>query len=228
MNLTNASSIIAESHELFIYALQGRYMMGQQPGKTMTPRDIRSIELAASKSRDALQARVSDDVREMVETLAATVDPTVGEVLRGLGDNFLLNLNAILASNVETLVKNMKVGRSALGDMLTRGATGAIGQLVQSRATSIEFKVSDTAGRQWYATRLVSFMAREMAYRMKLAKQIADLPTDLASVFNPDHDEDGLVFSATGKTPGYPTFEELRQSVFHPNSTAEVSQHVAP
>ena len=230
MNLTNAASSIAEQHELFVNSLQGQYNMSQTPGQAMAPQMVRQVTGVANRQRDALQARVSSDLREMVEALATTVDASVSTVMRGHIDSFLIELNRILRTDVETVTRAMKVGRTGLGDMLTSGASGAIGALLQKRVMRLEFKAPDSAGRRWDATRLVLFLAREMSYRIKLTKQIADLPEgqDVAAVFNPDHDEDGMLFSVHGKTPGYPTFADLQQSVFHPNSTAEVSQHVAP
>lgn len=227
MNLTNAASYIAEQHELFCNSLQGRYGMAQQPGKASNPYDIRREQAWAQRSRDALQARVSSDCREMVEALALTVPAAAANAMRARIDSFLGELNRILAEDVETLIRTMKVGRTGMGNMLVNGVGGAMGQLLQRKVARLEFRAPDSAGRKWEATRLVLFLAREMAYRIKLTKQIADLPQDLATVFNPDHDEDGMVFSAHGDTPGYPTFAELQDSVFHPNSTAEVSQHVA-
>jgi hypothetical protein len=52
---------------------------------------------------------------------------------------------------------------------------------------------------------------------------------DLAQVMYDDegHKNNGLIFSMSGATPGYPSFDDIAETVFHYNATAKIGPYVS-
>lgn len=225
MNIGYFASAVTEEHELFLQALNGRYLQMLSPGKAPSPIDIIDLNTDIRKTRDALRARVSDKADELVSSLGIAAETPSEEVVLRLLSEFKRSFALVTLKNVADVVDAGRKGRDDLGRMFNRSMGAAMGELVMRKAQKIDFKVPDSAGRKWDATRYMSFIAREFVYRLKLAKQVSELLGDFAEVFYPDHDSDGMVFSVRGDHPGMPTYTELLPTVFHPNSKAEVRPH---
>lgn len=227
MDLNDLERQVTEEYDLFLTALNGRYLQALQPGHAPTPRDVVEFSAWAMKARDALRERMSNKAAELVTTLEEGAD--VGSVaqLRALLGEYQNELARITADNVRSVVIALRVGRDTLGQMFTKEMGAAMGQLLAAKIKRIEFKVADPAGRKWDSGRYLAFVVREFAYRLKLNKQLSDLGGGLAEVFYPDHEEDGMVFSVLGDYKSYPSFKDLEKTVFHPNSKAEVVRHAA-
>lgn len=227
MNIGNFASSVTEEHELFLRALNGRYLQALTPGRAPSPRDIIDLSAAVNKMREALRARVNDEADELVKALREGVEKPADEAMGRLLGDFKTSFAQITARNVADVVAVARKGRDDLGKMFNRSLGGGMGELMLKRAQKIDFKVPDSAGRKWDATRYMSFVTREFVYRLKLTKQVAGLVGDFGEVFYPDHDSDGMVFSVRGQHPGMPTYAELVTTVFHPNSKAEIVPHAS-
>lgn len=225
MEDTNFAAQVVDEHELFLLALNGRYLQLLQPGDKPTPRDVVEFATWAGKTRAALRERMSDKAAALVKALAPADDDGTSGRMSALAEAFDAEFARITATNVQTVMKALRAGRDDLGKLFTKSLGGAMGQLLVKKVQKIEFKVSDSAARNWDAGRFVSFVAREFVYRVQLLKQLAAVGDGLAEVFYPDHEEDGLVFSPKGTDPAHPSFADLEKKVFHPNSKAEVFPH---
>lgn len=225
MNMDNFASAVAEEHELFLQALNGRYLQVLTPGEAPSPMAIHGLIKGSARLRDALRERVSFEADELVSAHEKQVEKGAFEAMGRLRDVFKSDFAVIVAQNVNTLSRTAKVGRDDLGKMFTQSLRGAMGELMQKRMSKIDFKVPDDKGRNWDATRYVSFLAREFVYRVKLLRQLSDVKGDLGEVFYPDHESDGMVFAIRGEHPGIQTYKDIEKTVFHPNSKAEVTFH---
>lgn len=228
MEQTNFAAQVVDEHELFLLALNGRYLQLLQPGSKPTPRDVVDFSHWAHGARAALRARMSEKASALVTLLAPADEKVTTERMQALAEGFDADFAHITAANVQVVVNALRAGRDDLGKMFTRAVGGAMGQLLISKVQKIDFTVRDSAGRKWDSSRFMSFVAREFVYRVQLLKQLSAVGDGLAEVFYPDHEEDGLVFSPKGTDPAHPSFADLEKTVFHPNSKAEVVPHVAP
>lgn len=225
MNMDNFASAVAEEHELFLQALNGRYLQALTPGAAPTPMAIQGLVKGSARLRDALRERVSDEADALVSAQEKLVENAAFEAMGVLRDVFVSDFAVIVAQNVATLSRTARTGRDDFGKIFTQSLRGAMGELMLKKMQKIEFKVPDTAGRNWDATRYVNFLAREFIYRIKLLRQLSDVKGDLGEVFYPDHESDGMVFVIRGNHPGVPTYKDIEKKVFHPNSKAEVTAH---
>lgn len=224
MNESNFASAVAEEHELFLQALNGRYLQVLTPGEAPSPMAIHNLVKGSARLRDALRERVSFEADELVSAHEKQVESGAFEAMGRLRDAFKSDFAVIVAQNVVTLSRTARTGRDDFGKMFTQSLRGAMGELMQKKMSKIDFKVPDTKGRNWDATRYVSFLAREFVYRVKLLRQLSDAG-ELGEVFYPDHESDGMIFAIRGDHPGLPTYKDIEKTVFHPNSKAEVIAH---
>lgn len=225
MNLSNFASGVVEEHELFLQALNGRYLQMLTPGAAPSPRAIVELTKALGGMGGALTARMSGEADELVSALEKEVDQGSADAMGALLKKFKDDFAVIVAQNVNTAIRTAKVGRDDFGKIFKQSLGGAMGELMLKKMQKIDFKVPDPAGRNWDATRYLSFLAREFIYRLTLLKQLSDVKGDFGEVFYPDHENDGLVFVIRGNHSGVPTYKDIEKSVFHPNSKAEVIAH---
>jgi len=227
MEPTTFAAQVVDEHELFLLALNGRYLQLLQPGSKPTPRDVVDFTRWSHVARQALVARMSEKAAALVASLTPTADNVTSERMQALAEGFDADFARITAESVQTVISALRAGRDDLGKMFTKALGGAMGQLLSNRVQKITFFAHDSADRKWDASRLLSFAAREFVYRLQLLKQLSDVGDGLAEVFYPDHEEDGLVFSPKGNDKAHPSFADLEKTVFHPNSKAEVIPHAA-
>jgi hypothetical protein len=225
MNLSNFASAVAEEHELFLQALNGRYLQMLTPGAAPSPRAIIELTKVLGSMGGALTARMSDEADDLVSALGKDADQGAREAMGGLLTAFKADFAVIAAQNVNTAIRTAKTGRDDFGKIFTQSLGGAMGELMLKKMQKIDFKVPDKTARNWDATRYVSFLAREFIYRIKLLRQLSDVKDDLGEVFYPDHESDGMVFVIRGDHPGIQTYKDIEKTVFHPNSKAEVTFH---
>ena len=97
----------------------------------------------------------------------------------------------------------------------------------RNRVTDLRFEYVDRVGRKWSGARYVRTIVRHFAVTLSVVAALREIAvkSDLAQLKypEPDHEGDGLVFSISGATPGYPSYRELdEKGVFHPNVTVKV------
>lgn len=123
--------------------------------------------------------------------------------------------------------------RIALQVDLLQSSTGVnkVGALIKvkfGKVRELDFMQIDRTGRRRSSevyTRLAVRHCLLLIYVESYLIAIAKNGQDLARVVYPDG-KLGEVFSITGATPGYRAYDDLKNEVFHPNSTASVSADV--
>jgi hypothetical protein len=113
---------------------------------------------------------------------------------------------------------------------IAAGAT-AYGAVLMSRPNAtrvVRFEQVDRAGRKWGSSHYVHTTIRWgllLSYVESYLLALATRSVDVAMVqHDQGHNDDGMIFSINGATPGLRTFEQIRNDVFHPNSRALVTQ----
>lgn len=213
-----AASLTAE-YELFLFALAGRYQQIRAPGVAVTPMVVKQLQADAYRLGktfvDAANLRVTDYLQAFMNGGSEELTAALAQrrmVARAL-------IRGMVAENIHQITQLVKMGGMFV-DML-KTMEGGLGLLVQRQAGVIEFKNTDTAGRKWEAKKLMWVIVRDVGYQSWLDYQ-ADanlmVGNDLMEV-------DGTVFSLSG-AEGYPSFNDIRGKVFHPNSKKTMVPHV--
>lgn len=110
-------------------------------------------------------------------------------------------------------------------ELMRLSGKSKVGALIQSKfgaVRNLSFFQPDRLGRK---SSSADFVARLIQHSVVLAGvesklfYLSKLGRDLAVTTGSDKP---MVFSITGSTPGYPSYEEIRDSLFHPNSNLSV------
>lgn len=220
-------STVTLRYETFLSAITGLYFGSVAAGARMPPVEVRRAEL---KAYHWLDQDVMPSVESAIRSEVPTDDMPVefSERIQSRIDAFLLTFRRICLHNIDTVIRHAK-GMSGVAGAMT-SESGAIGVLLQKRASKIDFKVRDSANRLWASDAFVSLITKDLAYQCDIDVALAAIRSsgeELAVVAyaNPEHANNGLVFSIN-QTPGHPTLESIRPSIFHPNSTAMVRRYV--
>ena len=213
---------IADEYQLFLFALSGQYLALVAPGLETSPATIAQLQRRGVELRETFLQTANRSVTDFAHATSMDwEDPSI--------TRFLAELSDFTRQNIDSLVARMKGVKDSALDVMD-DMHGAMGLLLQKKLATPEFKVMTASGRSFDAAKLVRAQARDFAYQAELRSKLARFTqyTDLARVHyaDPAHAGHGLVFSITGKTAGYPTFDEIASKVFHYNATAGVTDHV--
>lgn len=122
----------------------------------------------------------------------------------------------------QALAENRK---TRLKGSLARTSSVYRGEILRD-ARAFRPKVPDQAGRMWNPANLIELELRHAVLLAKVECRLIELSLggeDVATVKHETRpDVNGLRFSITGATKDIPTYEDIKSSVFHPNSRAEV------
>lgn len=178
-----------------------------------------AVTALVTEALDAANAHLSSDKRVLLDTLVSgDID---GVTTRLIG----------IEMNDEAKVR--KVLRDIALQVYLRSARGRVSQMTaligarRGKVADLKFVQTDRAGRNWNSAILVRTMVRQVLLHIYVESFLygrVSVGADLAKVVypNPDHADNGLVFSISGATEGYPTYDEIKDRIFHPNSTASV------
>ena len=115
--------------------------------------------------------------------------------------------------------------RTRLKGSIARTSSAYRGEILRD-ARAFRPRVPDQAGRMWNPASLVELELRHAVLLAKVECRLIELSLggeDVATVKHETRpDVNGLRFSITGSTKDIPTYEDIKSSVFHPNSRAEV------
>jgi len=214
---------LKSEYELFLFALSGQYLSQVAPGAEVSPMHINAFERTALELRQTFLKTATRSIVEVVSGVSV-------DAVKALSDNFETELAQITRQNIDSLVtrlKGMKIqALDAVGEV-----HGAMGLLLQQKLATPEFTVTAVSGRTFKAAPFVKSQTRQFAYQTWLYAQMVALSWegDLAQVVydDPGHENNGLVFSMSGATPGYPSFDEIAGTIFHYNATAKIGPHVS-
>lgn len=212
---------LAADYEVFLFGLSGQYLALVAPGLEVSPMIVGQLEKGALRLRNTFLDSAKRTTQGYLDAVGVD-DPERAELL-------LDDLADFTAQNIHGLVQRMKGDKTSVLDLMDN-LHGAMGLLLQKKLAEPEFKVKTLSGREYDAAPLVRATARDFGYRNYLMAELVRLKlrSDLAEVVYPDsqHEGHGTVFSISGDTPGYPSFSDLYDEVFHYNATARVAEHV--
>lgn len=117
----------------------------------------------------------------------------------------------------------MNAGQSAFQTALMRARL--------SLPSGINFTIPDRAGKLWASITYVRTVSRDFIQKSYIEGSLLAISAgghDLAKVVTQDaeHPNTDMVFSITGLTSGYPTYMDIRETVYQPNSNSVVTAHV--
>ena len=205
-----ARSFKAE-YELFALALTGLYYQRTVSSATAPVHELQSKALVM---RDSFLKSAGRAISSYEQSIA------IGESLKD-NTTFFSVLSNVTLQNVAQIVS---LARAATLNGFS-GMSGGMGELVNKRFTSPEL-TARVGQKSYQAANHIYTNARHFAYIEALKSKIVEISisSDLARILypNPEHANNGLVFSISGNTAGYPSMDSISGSVFHYNSTAWV------
>lgn len=212
------SSKIKQQYEQYLFALIGRYLALVQAGVEVTPSAVSNFKKAAAMSRETL-----------ISTLSQSIDDYGQKYTSKDGKSLKEDIARISLENINTLVLQMKGSQQMMLESI-KSAEGAMGQLLQNKLANPEFKVTSVSGRSYKAVPYLENQARHFAYLAWIEKALKDISetSDLAKVVYADqtHGNNGLVFSISGKTFEFPSYDSIKTKIFHYNAQAMVMPNV--
>lgn len=214
---------LTREYEMYLIGLTGRYLSLIAPGVDVSPWAIGQLRAGAEMLRKTFLTIANRTVQDFLTQVSA-------DGMREQTQAFMDRVANMTAQNITLLTDRMKGVNDTALNAFKSSMHGAMGLLLQRQLTNPEYTVTTDSGRTYQAAPLMKTEARQFGYQHWLIAEMQKLSWqgDLAKVVYPDpeHENHGLVFSMSGATPGYPSFEDLQDSVFHYNSTATIAPHV--
>jgi hypothetical protein len=214
---------LKSEYDLFLFALSGRYLSVMAPGVSVSPMLVTQFEQSASELRETFLKTASRSIADYVGV--SDVD-----TVKALSQGFNEELARVTRENIQSLSSRMKGVKNSELDAVGE-LHGAMGLLLQRKLSTPEFNVTSVSGRVFKAAPFVKAQARQFAYQTWLQLQMVGFSWegDLAQVMYDDegHKNNGLIFSMSGATPGYPSFDDIAETVFHYNATAKIGPYVS-
>lgn len=213
---------LQREYDLFLFAVAGRYLSFVGTNVEVSPMLVRQMRTAGA----ALQATFLEHAKRRLDDFTAQYT-TASAQPRSVA--FMRELTRMTDENINTLTDKMKGG---LRDTFAaiKNAHGAMGLLMQKKAAEPEFLIKTKSGRSFKASGYLYTEARDLAYRVWIDSKLEEIARtgDLAEVQYPDpnHADNGMVFSISGETKGVPSFNEIEDKVFHYNAQATIVPHV--
>ena len=141
-------------------------------------------------------------------------------------------LRAIAVGNIAVIINELRRLRLTTSLLQISGTSrfGALMQARMGRIGELRFITPDSLGRKWRSTDFVASMISKDLMQLYVESFLycAALDGDThAMVIYPDHDheDNGMIFTIAGDEEN--TFDNIKDNIWHPHSTAEV-QRVHP
>jgi len=226
-----ATRLVAE-YRLFLFALAGRYQQVRSPGVEITPRTIADLSYAAHDLGNTFYQLAMREIDDYMQAQSEDRSDALRDTLVVRSKEVKALIRRMVAENVEQTVMMTRTGMGSHTKLL-KNTSGAMGMLVQKKAGEIEFKVTDTSGRRWQANKLLAVIVRDYAYQSAIDAQLDDMRSHgikLAAairVNDAGYIVEQVTFAIDGDVAGHPSLDEIRDTIFHPNSTAQVTPYVS-
>lgn len=215
MTYDDFTNAVLADYRSFLSALTGLYLGVTTPGSTVSPQTLTNVSHNAHALAQTFFARADSEI--------ARYEATLGEE-SGLSDAARAGLRVAVAQNIKTVIKSLRGAQQSSAAML-KDASGGMGLLLQKKLGSLEFRVSDSAGRMFEATVLVRTTLRMFAVQSAIDATVAKAAAAGKDVLVISHPNDptyashGVRVSISGAA-GMTSLEEARRRVFHPNTQA--------
>lgn len=157
--------------------------------------------------------------KEAMEALVDEVRLGMHESIRGIARNAHRMLNEAIRMEI-----NQRIAQGFITAEDRRMIAAAIKEILRREGLHV---LVDKSGRKWTFDHYTNMLIRTKAVEARnigLGNRIAENGYDLVEVSNHNskHEEcrrwEGKILSFTGKTPGYPTYNQaLQDGLFHPN-----------
>lgn len=228
----------AEQYRGLLTSIVGHFARALDSHDPTTPKarsDFRQSILRSSVAfLDGMVGQIEAHTIEVRNDALSTVghalsDPdleSLNEYLRDAMDDLYASLYACLHRDDTAAERELRNFAHKVN--LTQAATGMskIGALIKTkfgRVSGLNFVQVDRLGRKRASEGFVRSLVRHHLVQTHVECQmfsIAKSGNDLAQIVIDN--KPGAVISITGTTAGYPSYEEIRDEIFHPNSTATV------
>lgn len=224
-----ASRVVA-AYELFLFALNGRYQQMRAPGVEVTPRALRDLQVDAYTLGKTFLNIAETEVENYLRPLLEDRSDALQTALTLRKKEALALVRGMVIENVKQTGRAGRTGIGGFSDLL-RDARGGVGLLVQRAVGTVGFKVTDTSGRKWEPAKLMQVVVRDFGYQadidafVDLRRAFGDTLAAAIWINEGGYIVDQVIF-AIGENDIYPTFEAIRDTVFHPNSKAIVTPYV--
>lgn len=211
------------NYQMYLSALNGSYMM------VMGSPTISALGSFTSNAVELRKTFLRTTVEQLYYLDKGYVGPS--PVLEEETNDFLKEIERVSKENIKTLSNRIR-GVDRTINAALKGMGGALGVLANERTRTPDFRVMTASGRSYEAVGYVKSQAFYISYQYSLVRamnNILDAGNDLAEVSYEDdsHVNHGTVFSISGTTKGYPTYQSLRKEVFHYNAKARIVPHVS-
>lgn len=205
-------------YDLFLRAIAGRYQQIVSTGAKPSPFVVKEFVADSKAIGNTFIAMAEAEANKYLCSLNVDQTEMDSSDLRGA-------LKLAVSANVAQLTKQIRTGATDYKKMLGN-AHGSIGQLVQRKIGTVDFKLYDTADRRWNAQKLVRMVARDFAYQNYVTHTVKQLVGEgyaIARIIYDDPtkaDREMTINLEYGFTP------DVMRKVFHQNATARIVPHV--
>ena len=179
----------------FIMAINGAYFVSRKVGIQATAHDI---ELG-KKNIQTASYLFNKNLKDLLNIYDSGKDAQVAQA----------RLDSI---SVQLIKKANRAIQTGIGNgaatLLGNNAHGALGQLVARATQTLDLTVADSAGRTWKdPSKLVQTIVRDFVYQNRVDQEIDKIRT-----------QGFMYFEVGGERYTVGQFDNIRSSVFHPNS----------
>lgn len=149
---------------------------------------------------------------------------SLNEHLQSAQDDLKASLWACLTRDCRIVERELRNFAHSVDLIQSAGGVSRVGAIIRSkfgRVSRLSFNQVDRLGRKRASDAFVGTMIRHHLVLARVESQmfsIAKAGIDLVQV----QGADDRVVSITGTTPGYESYDEVRDILFHPNSSATV------
>lgn len=237
--INNTSDEVSALYALFSTTLNGMYVSAVN----MVDPTSERARLALRLNANALAVRFRGLIKEKIDQAMLNVSTLVVSLPYSVSEDDQARMSTnleLVSEDISSLISNSmrRDIDTAIGslrefalrvDMLQASRNiGRIGAIIHVRFglnSSVKFTQTDRLGRRYVSEGYIRTAVRGVLVRTVVESHLFVLVKsgyDLAEVVNLGSKDHGLVFSITGTTPGYESYENIVHNVFHPNSNATV------
>lgn len=222
MIFDDLASQLKREYEVFLFALTGRYLSLSAAGVQVSPQSITAVQ----KAGITLQGMFLEHANALVRQFAQDYPSASAQARVTAFERELTRMSDINIKSLTDRMRGAAINPTAVGEV-----HGAMGLLLQQKMAEPEYRIPTKSGRSFDAKALLWTEARDFGYRIWLDNKLEWIAQggDLAQVQYPDpnHADNGMVFSISGKTQGVPSYAEIKDKVFHYNAQAMIVPHVS-